>query len=135
MNQTNWNKEIRIRASQLGARLFRRNVGQGWIGNAVVFKKSETVGVQAGDVLIRQARPFHNGTTGQYDNHGWRVVVITPEMVGQRIAQVVEIEAKQGRDTESPEQISWGEKVRADGGVAGVARTLEDVDRLLVQGS
>lgn len=135
LGPTNFTKLIRTRASELGARLFRRNVGQGWIGNAIVFKKSETVTVKAGDVLIREARPFHNGTRGQYDTHGWRTVTITADMVGQKIAQVVEIEAKLGSGRESPEQVSWGEAVRAAGGVAGVARSLEDVDRIFGQGS
>lgn len=133
LNPTNFTKEIRMRASQLGARLFRRNVGMGWIGNSIVFKKAETVSVRAGDVLIREARPFHNGTVGQYDTHGWRTVVITPDMVGKKIAQVVEIEAKLGSGRETREQVSWGETVRAAGGIAGVARSLEDVDRIFGQ--
>jgi hypothetical protein len=123
-----------LRASQLGARLFRRNIGQGWIGQATKYTRSEMVPVNPGDVLIRQARPFHSGVPGQYDTEGWRTITITADMVGQRIAQHVEIEAKQGTGRESTEQRAWGEAVRAAGGVAGVARTVEDVDRLLSAG-
>lgn len=128
---TNQVKYYMVAASRLGARLFRRNVGMGWIGNAKKFNAPETVRVQAGDVLIRQARPFHNGEVGQYDMWGWRTVTITPEMVGTQIAQHVEIEAKQGTGRESSEQIAWGICVNRAGGRAGVARSLADVARIL----
>lgn len=128
---TNQVKEYLLAASRLGARLWRRNVGMGWIGKATKFTAPQVVHVKPGDVLIRQARPFHNGEAGQYDTWGFVVVTITPEMVGQKIAQHVEAEAKQGSGRESPEQIAWGEFVRASGGRAAVIRSLEDLARLL----
>lgn len=128
---TNQVKEYLLAASRLGARLYRRNVGMGWIGDAKRFTQPQVVSVKPGDVLIRQARPFHNGEAGQYDTWGFVVVTITPEMVGQKIAQHVEAEAKQGSGRESPEQIAWGEFVRASGGRAAVIRSLEDLARLL----
>lgn len=131
LTPTNQVKEYLKAASRLGARLFRRNVGMGWIGNAKKFAKSELVRVQPGDVLIRQARPFHNGEAGQSDMWGWVQVLITPEMVGTRIAQHVEAEAKQGAGREEPEQKAWREAVLAQGGRAGVVRSLEDLARLL----
>lgn len=128
---TNQVKEYLLAASRLGARLWRRNVGMGWIGNSKKFTQAQVVSVKPGDVLIRQARPFHNGEAGQYDTWGFVVVTITPDMVGQKIAQHVEAEAKQGSGRESPEQIAWGEFVRASGGRAAVIRSLEDLARLL----
>lgn len=135
-NESDWNptqqvKEYLLAASRLGARLWRRNVGQGWIGNAKKYTAREVVTVNPGDVLIRAARPFHNGEPGQYDTWGFVRVVITPDMVGTTIAQHVEIEAKQGSGRESPEQIAWGEFVRASGGRAGVARSIAEVEALL----
>jgi hypothetical protein len=128
---TNQVKSYMVAASKLGARLFRRNVGMGWIGGAKKFAEAATIRVAPGDVLIRQARPFHNGTEGQYDMTGWQTVTITPDMVGTQIAQVVEIEAKQGSGRETKEQIAWGECVNRAGGKAGVARSLEDIARIL----
>lgn len=135
-NESTWNptqqvKEYLLAASRLGARLWRRNVGQGWIGDAKKYKAREVVTVNPGDVLIRAARPFHNGEAGQYDTWGFVIVTITPDMVGTKMAQHVEIEAKQGSGRESPEQIAWGEFVRASGGRAGVARSVADVEALL----
>lgn len=135
-NESDWNptqqvKEYLLAASKMGARLFRRNVGQGWIGDSKKFTRQETVIVNPGDVVIRKARPFHNGEAGQYDTYGFISIVITPAMVGTRIAQVVEIEAKQGAGRQSPEQVAWGDFVRASGGRAGVARSVADVERLL----
>lgn len=123
--------EIRLLASKLGARLFRRNVGLGWIGNAKRFSKPETIAVRAGDVLIRGARPFHSGEVGQYDTWGWDSIVITPEMVGHRVAVHVEIEVKFGADRESTEQKSWGAFCAQQGVRVGVARTLDDVEKIL----
>lgn len=129
---TNQVKRILLRASELGARLFRRNIGLGWASDQVLkITVSGTVHVRPGDVLLRQARPLHAGVKGQYDAYGWRTVTITPDMVGQVIAQHVEIEAKSGEGSESPEQRAWGNAVRAAGGIAGVARTMDDVDALL----
>lgn len=130
-NPNNLVTEILIAASALGARLWRRNVGMGWIGDAKRFSAAGTVSVRAGDVLIRQARPFHNGEKGQSDTYGWRPVMITPEMVGTTIAQHVEIEAKTGEGRESQEQRWWGEAVTKSGGLYGVARDKSDVGRLL----
>lgn len=130
-DQTNAIKECMLLASKFGARLFRRNVGMGWIGQAVKFDREETVTVKPGDVLIRKARPFHNGITGQSDTYGWKTLVITQDMVGQKIAQHVEIEVKVGKDRISDEQTKWNDAVEGFGGIAGVARSVDDVERLL----
>jgi hypothetical protein len=130
-NPNNMVTAILIEASRLGARLYRRNVGMGWIGQAKRFSAAGTVSVQAGDVLIRQARPFHNGEVGQSDTYGWRPVTITADMVGTVIAQHVEIEVKTGTGRESTEQRYWRECVDRAGGVAGVARSVGEVRRIL----
>lgn len=124
--------EIRLLASKVGARLFRRNTGVGWIGQSKKFSKREQIWVTAGDVLIRNARPFHAGETGQYDTYGWKSIVITPDMVGQRVAVHVEIEIKFGADRESVEQKSWGAFCAQQGVRVGVARTVEDAERVLL---
>lgn len=131
-NPTNHVKDILIAASKLaGVFLFRRNVGMGWIGNSRRFSATETVTVYAGDVLIRQARPFHSGIEGQSDTYGWQEVTITPEMVGSKIAQHVEIEGKTGTGREATAQKSWGAAVTRSGGRYGVAREVSDVARIL----
>lgn len=131
MNPTNQVKEILLAAPRYAARLFRRNVGMAWVGDALRISAGGMIRVEAGDVVIRQARPFNAGVKGQYDTYGWQEVTITADMVGQKFARYVEIEAKQGSGRESPEQIAWGNAVRHAGGKAGVARTIEDMGRIL----
>lgn len=131
-NSNQLTAEIRLLASKVGARLFRRNTGMGWIGRSKKFTKREQIWVSPGDVLIAQARPFHAGEVGQYDTYGWKSVVITPDMVGQRVAVHVEIEVKFGNDRESTEQKSWGAFCAQQGVRVGVARTLGDAERVLV---
>lgn len=124
-------KQVLMLASRVGARLWRRNVGQGWIGNAKKYTQRETVIVNPGDVVIRAARPFHNGEAGQYDTWGWQAVTITPEMVGTIMAQHIEIEIKFGADRLSTEQQNWGAFCATQGVRAGVARTVDDAARII----
>lgn len=69
--------------------------------------------------------------TGSGDLIGWRSVVITPDMVGQRIAQFMSIEVKTPKGTVRPEQQVWADNVRKAGGIAVIARSVEDVNFLL----
>ena len=67
---------------------------------------------------------------GTSDLIGWRSRVITPDMVGQTIAQFVAIEVKdRGRAT--PEQLTWLDAVTRAGGLAGVARSPDDARTIL----
>lgn len=115
-------------ASSLGARLFRQNTGQAWVGK--VERGPRTVRLNAGDVVIRNARPFHAGFTGMSDLGGWVPVEITPDMVGLTIARYAQVEVKENaRPTK--EQIAWINAVNKAGGVAGIARNDEDLHNIL----
>lgn len=115
-------------ASSLGARLFRQNTGQAWVGK--VERGPRTVRLNAGDVVIRNARPFHAGFTGMSDLGGWVPVKITPDMVGSTIARYAQVEVKENaRPTK--EQIAWIDAVNKAGGVAGIARNDEDLHNIL----
>jgi hypothetical protein len=108
-------------------RAFRNSVGLGWVGQSKRFSAKETITVAPGDVLIRRARPLHAGLVrGSGDLIGWHSVVITPEMVGRRVAVFVSLEGKQGSDRSSPEQIHWREQVAGAGGIAAEVRRPED---------
>lgn len=68
--------------------------------------------------------------TGSSDLIGFTTVTITPDMVGQQLAVFTAIEVKdKGRPT--PEQLRFLEVVRAAGGMAGVARTVEDAQDII----
>lgn len=68
---------------------------------------------------------------GSADLIGWRTVVVTPEMVGQRIAVFTSIEVKTPTGRLTPAQHNWQAAVRSAGGIAGVARSVADAVKLL----
>ena len=67
---------------------------------------------------------------GSSDLIGWRTVTITPEMVGQQVAVFTSIEVKTPTGRLRPEQKLWLSAVQAAGGIAGVARSVEDALRI-----
>lgn len=72
---------------------------------------------------------------GSADLIGYRTVTITPDMVGQQVAvfAAVEVKAPKGRPT--PEQTAFLAHVTAAGGIAGIARSVEDAAALLGSGA
>lgn len=131
MSETDLMRALQKQATKLGARLFRQNAGMGWIGAAVKFSDRRNFTAEPGDVLIRNARPFHAGVQGMSDLGGWVPVEITADMVGQRIAvyAAVEVKTKRGRATE--QQRAFIDAVRGSGGYAGVARDNDDLTDIL----
>ena len=63
---------------------------------------------------------------GSADLIGWRTVVITPDMVGQRLAVFTSIEVKPPTGRTRPEQQAWLSVVQGAGGIAGIARSVPD---------
>jgi hypothetical protein len=67
---------------------------------------------------------------GSSDLIGWRTVEVTEDMVGSSIAVFTAIEVKdRGRPT--PQQLNFLEAVTNAGGIAGVARSIEEAHRIL----
>lgn len=117
-------------ASTLGARLFRQNTGMAWVGKAVRINRPGLYPVKSGDVVIKNARPFHAGFDGMSDLGGWSPVVITPEMVGETIAVYTQVEVKDGARV-TDEQENWIKAVNKAGGRAGIARNEKDLIDIL----
>lgn len=67
---------------------------------------------------------------GSADLIGWRTVVITSDMVGQQLAVFTSIEVKTPTGRIRPEQQAWLAVVQNAGGLAGVARSVEDAVRI-----
>jgi hypothetical protein len=125
MSSTDMHKQLMLSLTENDAtRLFRNNVGLGWVG------KSQRM--PDGSVLISNARPLHAGLVkGSSDLIGWHSIVVTPELVGKRLAVFLALEAKTGRGELEEDQINFIAAVQRAGGVAGEARSVEQVQRML----
>ena len=111
MSEQRIQQEIRIACSNGDTRLFRNNTG-----------------------TLRDAngRPVQFGLCkGSADLIGWKRVTITPDMVGSTVAVFASIEVKTATGRLRPEQQQWLDAVQAAGGIAGVARSVEDAQRIM----
>ena len=63
---------------------------------------------------------------GSSDLIGFRPTVITPEMVGKTVAVFTAIEVKTPTGKPTPEQVHFIKRVKELGGIAGIARSVED---------
>ena len=111
MTEQRIQQEIRLTCSTRDTRLFRNNTG-----------------------TLRDAngRPVQFGLCkGSADLIGWKRVTVTPEMVGQQVAVFLSIEVKTPTGRLRPEQQQWLDAVQAAGGIAGVARSVEDALRIV----
>ena len=67
---------------------------------------------------------------GSADLIGWRTVVVTPDMVGQQLAVFTSIEVKTPTGRIAPAQQAWLGVVQGAGGMAGIARSVQDALRI-----
>jgi hypothetical protein len=112
MTETALLYRLLLRCSELGARLFRNNVGR---------------------LHDRNGRVVTYGLcVGSSDLIGYVPVTIRPEHVGQTLAVFVAIEAKTATGRLRPEQRQFLRVVQGHGGLCCVARDERDVDMLLV---
>lgn len=80
----------------------------------------------------RQGRPVRFGLCpGSSDLIGLRTVTVTPEMVGQRLAVFSAIEVKAPRGKLTEQQGHFLAAINQMGGLAGVARSVEDAAAIL----
>ena len=123
MNQVEHDVALAI-GSRPDCRIFRNTTGEGWQGEVVT--RSE------GRVLLRGARYVRFGlAVGSADYVGWRTLLVTPDMVGETIAQFLAAECKDGLGRLSKEQTAFLAAVSAAGGLAGVVRSAADAVQLV----
>lgn len=111
MTEQRIQQQIRLACSRGPVRLYRNNCG--------VLQDRRGVPVRYG------LQP------GSSDLIGWTTRTITPEMVGQRVAVFTSIEVKAEHGRLRPEQRQWLAAVQGAGGIAGVARSVEEAEALL----
>lgn len=68
---------------------------------------------------------------GSSDLIGYNTITITPDMVGRRVAVFTAIETKSRRGQTRANQANFIRAVREAGGIAGVARDVEDGRQLI----
>jgi len=104
-------QEIRLAISHGDTKVFRNNTGT---------------------LKDANGRPVQFGLCkGSADLIGWRTVTVTPEMVGTQVAVFLSIEVKTPTGRLRPEQQQWLDAVQAAGGIAGVARSVQDARALV----
>ena len=103
-----------------GVTLFRNNTGMGWAGELI--RKYNN-----GSVELKNARPLHAGLcVGSSDIIGFRSVVITPDMVGERVAVFTALEVKTPTGRPTNEQLNFLLAVQSAGGIAKIIRSVEE---------
>lgn len=114
MSETLIQQQIRLALGKFGwVRMFRNNSGK------------------LPDPRTGRWVEFGVGSPGGGDLIGWRTVKITPDMVGQEIAQFVSLEVKTATGRVRPEQENWKRVVLSSGGVAAIVRSAEDAVRIM----
>jgi len=109
-------RQLQLKASNLGHRLFRNNSGVGWAGQQVRVNRPQMVMMHPGDVLVRSARALHAGLSpGSSD-----LIGLTNQ--GRFLA----VECKSDRGKPTPGQESFIDMVNRLGGIGIVARSVED---------
>ena len=110
MTEQQIQQHIRIACSRGQTRLFRNNTGT---------------------LRDQNGRPVQFGLCkGSADLIGWKRVTVTEDMVGSTVAVFLSIEVKTATGRLRPEQQQWLDAVQAAGGIAGVARSVEDALRI-----
>lgn len=109
--ETGLQKRIMLALSSMGRRVWRNNVGT---------------------ARGKDNRLIRFGLApGSSDLIGFVPVEIRQEHLGQTIAVFLAVEVKTARGRPTPEQIAFLECVRRGGGIAGVARSVEDAQALI----
>lgn len=121
---------IRDKCSRGAVRLFRNNVGVGLMvnhRNAAAKQAIITACIELARKMGGSATRLAFGLSkGSGDLIGFRIVTVTPEMVGRQVAVFTSVEVKTDAGRESPEQTAWREYIASVGGVAMVARSVDE---------
>jgi hypothetical protein len=104
-------QQIRLALSKGATRLWRNNTGM---------------------LRDQQGRPVRFGLCeGSADLIGYHSVTITPDMVGQTVAVFTAVEVKSPTGRPTPQQTAFIEHIRQAGGRAGIARSIEEAERIV----
>lgn len=132
MSEKDIQSDILVTYNRDGIRLFRNQVGSGWQGDVTRGPSTYSMRLNAGDVLIRNARFLSAGLhPGSPDLIGWHTIEITPDMVGKKVAVFVGVEVKTKTGKPTPEQTNFVKQILDAGGIAGIARSVNDLEDII----
>ena len=101
--------------------IFRANVGKGWAYSPDYIKNPD------GSILIPSPNWFSSGLPkGFPDLFGYKVIIITPDMVGKKFAWFLAMEVKSPKGSLRSEQAAMLQRFDDDGVLNGVVRSAED---------
>lgn len=133
-------------------RLFRVNTGQAYVtgggkpitlrggDSGVISVGGKTARLSPGTVIIPNGRPISMGFTkpdgrtvvGTLDLNGFTSIIITPEMVGQKVAVFTCVDAKRSKGGRvSPEQQKMIDFVELFGGIGGIAASEDEALQII----
>jgi len=117
MKEQNLYKALQAKHSKHGI-LFRNNTGTGYQGKRAVYNNRQ---------VITDVRPISFGLcVGSSDLIGWTEIIVTPDMVGQKIAIFTAVEVKNEKGRATKEQIKFLQAVRNAGGIARLTRYIDN---------
>lgn len=116
-------KKIMMAVSEKGDRLFRNNVGEGWVCSKrdMIFHKDGTI------TMLKPRRLTAGLCVGSSDLIGWKKILITPDLIGRPVAQFMAVEAKTKGVAVTPQQKNFIHQVNNNGGYGIVARSEEEI--------
>lgn len=127
LSETGVTKQIMLLNSVGSCRMFRINTGMAWAGQKMQGGMGFVALDNARPIVLGLATSDNKSVEGVSDILMMESVVITPEMVGKRVAIVGFIESKKGtKYGATPGQKRWIDFIRKMGGIAGVAKTPEE---------
>jgi len=117
MKEQNLYKALQAKHSKQGI-LFRNNTGTAYQGRR---------GIVNGMIMLSDPRPISFGLcVGSSDLIGWTEIIVTKDMIGQKIAIFTALEVKNLSGKATKEQINFIKQVRKSGGIGEILRWVDE---------
>lgn len=124
MTESELKRRIQLAIGSGDSRVWNNPVGEAWAGRLLSHKN--------GIARIQGAyRVTYGLSVGSPDLIGLVRRVITPDMVGRTVALFLGVEVKTATGRVRPEQVRFGSMLTDMGALYGVARSVEDAERLV----
>lgn len=118
---------VMLALSKAGATVWRNTTAAGWAGKSFTLAPGQVYTARGGERVVLDAYPIKAGLCeGSSDIIGFRSVVVTPDMIGQRVAIFGAWEVKEGAGRPTKPQKNFVGFVERAGGIAAIVRSEAD---------